>query len=130
MTAAAEAVAEARRIVAAGNAHLPSARCGTPLSEPRRPYLLRLLVRLEPDAFAARHRQALADRGVTVVQGPDGIGYVTGQMTAADAAAIDATLTAAARHLGAADPRSHAQRRADLFTDLLLGRLHFTDRRP
>ncbi len=131
VTAAAEAVAEARRIVAAGNARLAAAavrHARSPQQLGR--YLLRLVVRLEPAAFAARHRQALADRGVTVVQGVDGIGYVTGQMTAADAAAIDATLTAAARSLGTDDPRSQQQRRADLFTDLLLGRLLFTDRGP
>ena len=90
-------------------------------------WLLRLIVRLEPLAFAQRHRRALADRRVTVVQGPDGMGYVTGEMTAADAAAIDALLTAAARSLGCDDPRTEQQRRADLVTDLLLGRLRFDD---
>ena len=90
-------------------------------------WLLRLIVRLEPLAFAQRHRRALADRRVTVVQGPDGMGYVTGEMTAADAAAIDALLTAAARSLGGDDPRTEQQRRADLLTDLLLGRLRFDD---
>ena len=90
-------------------------------------WLLRLMVRLEPLAFAQRHRRALADRRVTVVQGPDGMGYVTGEMTAADAAAVDALLTAAARSLGCDDPRTEQQRRADLVTDLLLGRLGFDD---
>ena len=51
-----------------------------------------------------------------------------GTLAALDEHAVDATLTAAARHLGADDPRSQQQRRADLFTDLLLGRLLFTDR--
>jgi hypothetical protein len=86
-------------------------------------WLLRLVVRLEPLAFAQRHRRALAERRVTVVQGADGMGYVTGEVSAADAAAIDATLAAAARSLGADDPRSEQQRRSDLFADLLLGRL-------
>ena len=54
-------------------------------------WLLRLVVQLEPLAFAQRHRRALAERRVTVVQGADGIGYVTGEVSAADAAAIDAT---------------------------------------
>ena len=88
---------------------------------------MRLIVRLEPLAFAQRHRRALADRRVTVVQGPDGMGYVTGEMTAADAAAVDALLTAAARSLGCDDPRTEQQRRADLVADLLLGRLGFDD---
>jgi hypothetical protein len=86
-------------------------------------WLLRLVVRLEPMAFEQRHRRALAERRVTVVQGADGMGYVTGEVSAADAAAIDATLAAAARSMGADDPRSDQQRRSDLFADLLLGRL-------
>ena len=90
-------------------------------------WLLRLVVSLEPLAFAQRHRRALAERRVTIVQGVDGIGYVTGEVTAADAAAIDATLAAAARTLGGDDPRTDQQRRADLFADLLLGRLQLTD---
>jgi hypothetical protein len=88
-------------------------------------WLLRLIVQLEPEAFAERHRRALAERRVSVVQGVDGMGYVTGEVSAADAAAIDGMLAAAARSLGAADPRTEQQRRADLFADLLLGRLTF-----
>jgi hypothetical protein len=61
-----------------------------------------------------------------VVQGADGMGYVTGEVSAADAA-IDGMLAAAARSLGAADPRTEQQRRSDLFADLLLGRLHFDE---
>jgi hypothetical protein len=86
-------------------------------------WLLRLVVRLEPLAFEQRHRRALAGRRVTVVQGVDGMGYVTGEVSGTDAAAIDAMLAAAARSLGADDPRSEQQRRSDLFADLLLGRL-------
>jgi hypothetical protein len=88
-------------------------------------WLLRLVVQLEPVAFQERHRRALAERRVTVVQGADGMGYVTGEVSAADAAAIDSTLAAMARSLGADDPRTEQQRRADLFADLLLGRLAF-----
>jgi Domain of unknown function (DUF222) len=90
-------------------------------------WLLRLILALEPDAFAARHRRALAERGVTVQQGPDGVGYLTAAMSADAAAAIDILLSQTARSLGADDPRSIQQRRADLVTDLLLGRLHFDD---
>ena len=88
-------------------------------------WLLRLVVQLEPLAFAQRHRRALAERRVTIVQGADGIGYVTGEVSAADAAAIDAMLAATARSLGADDPRTEQQRRSDLFADLLLGRLAY-----
>jgi hypothetical protein len=53
------------------------------------------------------------------------MGYVTGEVSAADAAAIDGMLAATARSLGADDPRTEQQRRSDLFADLLLGRLAF-----
>jgi hypothetical protein len=86
-------------------------------------WLLRLIVRLEPTAFERRHRRALAERRVTIFQGADGMGYVTGEVSAADAAAIDATLCSVARSLGKDDPRSQEQRRSDLFADLLLSRL-------
>jgi hypothetical protein len=92
--------------------------------------LLRLLVQLEPDAFAARHRQALADRRVTIAHTPDGMGYLTIETSAADAAAIDTQLSDLARSLGADDPRTLHQRRADLATDLLLARLHLLDDNP
>ena len=60
---------------------------------------------------------------MTIFQSADGMGYVTGEVSAADAAAIDATLCAGARSLGKDDPRSQEQRRSDLFADLLLSRL-------
>ena len=93
-------------------------------------WLLRLVVQCEPLAFAQRHRRALAERRVTVVQGADGMGYVTGEVSAADAAAIDAVLAAAARSLGAEDPRTDQQRRSDVFADLLLGRLGLVEPEP
>jgi hypothetical protein len=42
-------------------------------------------------ALERRHRRALAERRVTIFQGADGIGYVTGEVSATDAAAIQAT---------------------------------------
>jgi hypothetical protein len=92
-------------------------------------WLLRLVVQLEPLAFAQRHRRALAERRVTVVQGTDGMGYVTGEISGVDAAAIDALLAATSRSLGTEDPRTDQQRRADLLADLLLGRITF-DNQP
>jgi hypothetical protein len=90
-------------------------------------WLLRLVVQLEPLPFERRHQRALEERRVTVLQGADGMGYVTGEVSAADAAAIDATLAAAARNLGADDLRTDQQRRADVFADLLLGRVGLTE---
>jgi hypothetical protein len=87
-------------------------------------WLLRLVVECEPLQFAVRHRRALSERRVTVTQGPDGMGWVTGELSAADIAQIDTLLTALARNLGPVDQRTEQQRRADLMVDLLLGRLH------
>ena len=91
-------------------------------------WLLRLVVECEPLEFATRHRKALSERRVTVSQGPDGMGWVTGELSATDVAQIDALLTALARNLGPGDERTEQQRRADLMADLLLGRLHLLDR--
>ena len=55
------------------------------------------------------------------------MGYVTGEVSAADVAAIGGMLAAAARSLGSDDPRTEQQRRADVFADLLLGRLRLVD---
>jgi uncharacterized protein DUF222 len=116
-------VTEANTLAAIDDQVIDAAQTKTP--KQLQVWLLRLVVRLEPLAFAERHRRALTDRRVTVVQGVDGIGYVTGEISAADAAAIDGMLASLARSLGAEDPRTDQQRRADLFADLLLGRLTF-----
>jgi Domain of unknown function (DUF222) len=90
-------------------------------------WLVRLVVECEPLAFAERHRRALAQRRVTISQGPDGMGWVTGELSATDVARIDTLLTGLARSLGPGDERTEQQRRADLMADLLLGRLHLDD---
>jgi hypothetical protein len=116
-------VAEAATLAAIDEQAVDAAQTRTP--KQLQVWLLRLVVQLEPLAFAQRHRRALAERRVSVVQGADGMGYVTGEVSAADAAAIDAQLAAAARSLGADDSRTDQQRRADLFADLLLGRIAY-----
>jgi hypothetical protein len=118
-------VTEAATLAAIDDQAVDAAQTKTP--KQLTTWLLRLMVQLEPEAFAERHRRALAERRVTVVQGFDGMGYITGEVSAADAAAIDGMLAATARSLGAADPRTEQQRRADLFADLLLGRLASDD---
>ena len=68
-------------------------------------WLLRLVVQLEPLAFEQRHRRALAERRVTVVQGADGMGYVTGEVSATDAARHR-------RHAGSCRPQPRRRRSA------------------
>ena len=118
-------VTEAATLAAIDDQVIEAAHTRTP--KQLQVWLLRLVVRLEPLAFEQRHRRALAERRVTVAQGADGIGYVTGEVSAQDAAAIDGMLAATARTLGADDPRTDQQRRSDLFADLLLGRLAYDD---
>jgi hypothetical protein len=91
-------VTEAATLAAIDDQVIDAAQTRTP--KQLQVWLLRLVVRLEPLAFAERHRRALADRRVTVMQGVDGIGYVTGEISAADAAAIDGMLAGLARSLG------------------------------
>jgi hypothetical protein len=117
-------VTEASTLAAIDDQVIDAAQTRTP--KQLQVWLLRLLVRQEPLAFAEPHRRALTDLRVTVVQGADGIGYVTGDVSAADAA-IDGLLAGLARSLGADDPRTDQERRADLYADLLLGRLTFND---
>ena len=93
-------VTEAATLAAIDDQVIDAAHTRTP--KQLQVWLLRLVVRLEPLAFEQRHRRALAERRVTVVQGADGIGYVTGEVSAQDAAAIDGMLAATARSLGAA----------------------------
>lgn len=90
-------------------------------------WLNRFVAKAEADQFTQRYTRALKDRYVSVSHDPDGIAWVNGLMSSVDASQIDALLTKAARALGADDPRTIDQRRADLFTDLLVGRSHIVD---
>lgn len=82
----------------------------------------RFVARTAPELAEHRHTRALADRRVESRAQPDGMGSLEVLATAVDTAAIDTRLTTLARGLGAGDPRTLDQRRADIFVDLLLGR--------
>lgn len=86
-------------------------------------WLNRFVARTEPDHHTARHRRALTDRYVVVDHDPDGVAWIRGLASTTDASQIDALLTKLARTIGNDDPRTMDQRRADLFADLLLGRM-------
>src|SRR5215217_462894 len=70
-------VTEAATLAALDDQVIDAAQTKTP--KQLTTWLLRLVVQLEPLAFQDRHRRALAERRVTVVQGLDGMGYVTGE---------------------------------------------------
>ena len=84
----------------------------------------RFVARTEPDQAERRHTRAVADRKVATRIEADGMGSAWALVNAVDLAAIDARLTRRARALGAGDPRSMDQRRADVFVNSLLGRDH------
>lgn len=90
-------------------------------------WLNRFVAKTEADQFSARHEQAMKDRRVTVTPDADGVSWISGIASSADANAIDAELTRLARSCGAGDSRTMDQRRADIYADLLLGRLRIND---
>ncbi|MBW0127676.1 HNH endonuclease signature motif containing protein [Pseudonocardia oceani] len=89
--------------------------------------LRRAILALDPDGAASRHRAARAERRVDVFAGEDGMATLWARLTAPDAASSYAWLTRLARGLGADDPRTLDQRRADLLAAVLTGRLVLRD---
>ena len=86
-------------------------------------WLNRFVARTEPDQHNTRRRRAFKDRYVAIDHDPDGVAWVRGLTSTTDATQIDALLTKLARAIGSTDPRTMDQRRADLYADLLLGRI-------
>ena len=79
-----------------------------------RSWLRRFVARAEPDLDAARSEQARERRMVEVAHTDDSMAWLNAYLPSHVAAAIDRRLHREARALGADDPRTHAQRRADL----------------
>ena len=79
--------------------------------------------RRRPESAAARCREALAERRVTIDQDRDGMAYLTARLGAVEAEAIFGRLTdAARRERNSGDPRTLEQLRLDLLVDELLDR--------
>jgi Domain of unknown function (DUF222) len=76
----------------------------------------------EPDQFEARYRRAFAERAVRTSSDLDGMGRLWATTNAVELTEIDYRLTKLAQKLGADDPRTLEQRRADIFVNLLTGR--------
>ena len=85
-----------------------------------RRWLVRFIDRIEPDLADNRHDDARRERRVYVESGEDGMSWLSALIPSVEAAAIDGRLEAAARAMGS-DERKHDQKRADAFSDLLLG---------
>lgn len=76
---------------------------------------------MEPDNVKKRNKIELANRSVHVDHGPDGVSWIHALVPSAEATRIDTLLTKLAKDCAAGDERTMDQRRADLFSDLLLG---------
>lgn len=79
--------------------------------------------RRAPESASDRRRRAEADRSVVTMPGADGMAWLSAKLPAVEVTAIDDRLDEAARAvLHSGDPRTLAQLRADVLTDILLGR--------
>ena len=94
-----------RQVVAYAESHT--------VAELRR-WLKVFVARVEADLFNERAEKARDNRGVEVVHGGDGMSQLFADLASMDAAAINYRLDKEARALGADDPRTMDQRRADL----------------
>lgn len=79
-----------------------------------RRWLKVFVARVEADLLNERAEKSRADRGVDVVHGNDGMSSLILNHTSIAIAAVDKRLTKEAKALGADDPRTLDQRRADL----------------
>ena len=80
----------------------------------------RAVHRIDPDGAARRHAVAVDERRLVRQPLEDGMAELRLQAPAAAVAAVWTRLDACARRLGAQDPRTVDQRRADLLIDTLL----------
>jgi len=87
----------------------------------------RAIIAVDPEGAEQRHEAARKGRRVALNPEDDGMASLWALLPAADALAADEWLTRLARGLGAGDPRTMDERRADLLADLLSGRLRNPD---
>ena len=98
---------------------LPEAESRTPAGFRQRARVLR--ERLHPDSIAERRRTAEESRSVHVEPARDGMAWLTAHLPAEQAIGAYRRLTEMASSLASPDdPRTLAQRRADVFADLLI----------
>lgn len=85
--------------------------------------LRRLVQKVDPKGAERRRKAAEADRDVRIdTRLEDGVAGLCATLPAAVALAVYATLDRLARSMPPGDPRTLAQRRADILADLVLGR--------
>lgn len=83
----------------------------------------RLRERLHPESIVTRTRAALEERHVVLTPDCDGMATILHHLPAVDALVIDGLIDRVARAARSeTDDRTHAQRRCDALSDLVLGR--------
>ena len=88
-------------------------------------WLTRRVIAIDPESAHSLHRQASANRSVTLHPSSDGMAELVAYLPAIQARQAFDTLTAAAHALdGPAEQRTLGQRRADTLVDLLCGRVN------
>src|SRR6478752_8333185 len=86
-------------------------------------WLNEFVARVEPDQTNDRLHRALEDRCVSIRPDLDGMSFLHAALSAADTAAIDRVLTALAAVAAPGATRTLQQRRADVLSELLLGKI-------
>ncbi len=97
------------------------ARAETLTAPQLRRAIIRALHRLDPDTMAARAEKAIQNRFVRTSPTKDGMAWLEAYLPAADAAAIETAIEAAAAAMKRSDPddgRTKAQRRADALAQM------------
>jgi Domain of unknown function (DUF222) len=112
LTAADAAVVEVRVLAGGGRASHSHFRRA----------IRRAVLRADPSGAKRRHRAARTGRRVELSAAEDGMGSLWALLPAEDAVAGYDRLSLLARKLGGDDPRGMDARRADILTDLILGR--------
>lgn len=114
-------VADAVEQVACESASTAAARGVVSTNAELRRRMRQVCERLHPEPLADRRARAAAERRVRVEPAPDGMAWLSVFLEAERAIAIDHRLDALAAREASGDPRTAAQRAADLAADLLLG---------
>ena len=86
-------------------------------------WLNQFILETEKDLQDERLERSVEDRYVSVRPDLDGMSFLTAELSAVDAHAIDQVLNALAGIAEPGDPRTLQQRRADALVDVLLGRV-------
>ena len=86
-------------------------------------WLNQFILEAEKDLQDERLQRSAEDRYVSVRPDLDGMSFLTAELAAVDAHAIDQVLNALAGLAEPGDPRTLQQRRADAMVDVLLGRV-------